>query len=183
MGKAIEALAVNPALRGPAAAQGNDATGIRRSRDARDRVDAQGLGREARTAGELPLALVGLEHGAQLTHPPLVERHRASQLDIENFEPRRIRPAPSRGGKRHLENCCRRQNRHALDCMVSDPGKHLLVEMIEPACHPPFLAEPEERMIEGWIDEVGSFGCCSEPKSLPVPRVERKPTGIGGAVE
>ena len=67
--------------------------------------------------------------------------------------------------------------------MVSDPGKHLLVEMIEPACHPPFLAEPEKRVVEGWIHEVGSFGRYSEPKSLPVPRVERKPAGIGGAVE
>ena len=47
-----------------------------------------------------------------------------------------------------MRNCCGWQNRHALDCMVSDPGKHLLVEMIEPACHAPTLAEPEKRVVE-----------------------------------
>src|SRR5262249_35006705 len=100
-----------------------------------------------------------------------------------DFEPRRIRPAPSRSCERHFQNSRRRQHGHAFDRMIGDPREHLLVEMIEPTGRRTALAEPEQRVVKRRIDEIGSFGCSGEPKSLPVPGIERETAWIRGTVK
>src|SRR5216683_2977314 len=104
-------------------------------------------------------------------------------IEIEDFERRRVRPSPPRRCDRHLQNCCCRQHRHAFDRMISDPGQHLLVDMIEPTWWRAALTEPEKRVVKGRTDKIESLGRCGEPKLFPVPGVERKPARISWAVE
>ena len=140
-----------------------------RRRDPTDGVNCERLTRQARTASQLPVTVFGDEGRAQFAHPSFIERKRAPHFDIEDFQNRGLRPAPSRCRERGFEYRRSREDRHPLDRVVGDPGQHLLVEMIEPVGYRTALPETEQRVVAGRVFQIAGFYrfVQPEPPSLP----------------
>src|SRR6202043_1262088 len=105
---------------------------------------------------QLPIAFLGADHGAHLTHSAFVEWQGTAHFEIAQFEYGRLRPLHSRSGASHLQNRGRRKDRHALDCMVADPRQHLLVEVVDPARYWTALTKAEKRVLERRICRIGA---------------------------
>ena len=180
-GEAVQRLGVDLAPRRPGNKAGRLAVGG--GDDPGDGMYGGNFLGKPRPAAQLPIAVLGFEAGAQFAGLALVERQRAAQLDIGDFQRPRLGPADARRRERHLQHRGGREHRHALNRVVGEPGQEVAVEVLSQAGSGPGCAKAEQRVEELRVDDVRPLDGDLVPEALALKRRRGQAARIGGSVK